>query len=162
MKTRLLFGLLFGLCAFGASAQTTPRTVVGNAGDYYENLQFGNLHFTVGEVAVSNLQNGLVVSEGFHQGYYELLVSTDELPAPDWKVTVFPNPTADAVYVRTERDTPARGYLYDSRGRLLHEQPIAGGQTTFSLDRFPSGSYWLRLHDSLGGQRSFRIQKVAH
>ena len=160
MKRLFLFSGLLLISGQLLLAQSAPRTVVGNAGDYYENLQFGNLHFTVGEIAVSNLQNGLVLAEGFHQGYYELLVSTADPLPPDWEISVYPNPTVDAVYVRTERSQVARGYLYDQQGRLLQEQPLAAGQATFQLDHLPSGTYWLSLRDVMGAQRSYQVQKV--
>ena len=134
--------------------------MVGNAGDYYDNLQFGNLHFTVGEMAVSRLQNGLVLSEGFHQGYYELLVSTEETRPLNWEVAVFPNPTINELHVRSGRQTDVQGALYDNQGRLLQEQSLTGEQTTFQLQQLPSGTYWLRLRDAQGAQQSFQIQKV--
>ena len=160
MKKRLLLPALFLATAPLLRAQDAPRTVVGSAGDYYENLQFGNLHFTVGELAVSRLQNGLVLSEGFHQGYYELLVSTDDPLPLAWEVSVFPNPTADALHVRTETTTAARATLYDTNGRQLHARALDAGTATFDLTPYPAGSYWLRLHTPDGQQRSFQVHKV--
>ena len=161
MLTRLfipLFLLVAGIAT--ATAQNAPRTVVGNAGDYYESLQFGNLHFTVGELAVSRLQNGLVLSEGFHQGYYELLVSSEDPQPPAWEVAVYPNPTATTVTVSTASTTAGRAALYDAQGRLLHDRPLQSGSAAFDLSAYPAGSYWLRLQDAAGQRRSFQVQKV--
>ena len=62
MKNLLIrFVLASGMIFMGVGntqAQDMPRQVVGNAGDYYQSVLFGNLHWTVGEIAVSRHENG--------------------------------------------------------------------------------------------------------
>ena len=158
-KTMKNYIYILFLCFGQLLAQDPPRTVIGNAGDYYENLQFGNLHWTVGEVAVSLHQNGLELAEGFHQAYYELIVSTDDV-LPDWEVNVFPNPTADYLQVKLPESEHVYAQLFGINGQLLISKEDISWETEFDLSDFPAGTYWLKLQDEDGRQRTFQVVKV--
>jgi hypothetical protein len=143
-----------------APAQDMPRTVFGNAGDYYTNLLFGDLHWTVGEVAVSRFQNGVSLSEGFHQMYYELVVETREAASRDWAVRVFPNPTASHIQANWASDAPVQARLMAATGQeLLREDRFQKGQQ-LDLTGLPPGAYFLQLRNPDGQQGTFRILKV--
>ena len=51
--------LIAGTCLFihSVQAQSLSQSVIGNAGDYYENPGVGSLHWTVGEIAVESYSN---------------------------------------------------------------------------------------------------------
>lgn len=152
--------LVVSLCFISQlSAQNMPRTVIGNAGDYYQDLQFGNIHWTVGEVAVSLHQNGTELAEGFHNAYYELIVSTEDV-LPDWEVNVYPNPTTDFLQVKLPDSEHVRAQLFGINGQLLISREDLSWETAFDLSQFPAGSYWLKLQDEDGRQRSFQVIKV--
>lgn len=142
------------------ASQNMPRTVIGNAGDYYEALQFGNLHWTVGEVAVSLHQNGLELHEGFHQVYYELVVYTEEA-TPNWNVNVFPNPTSDFLRVRLgEEAQVVNAQLFNNTGQLLVKRENLRWEEEFDLSNFPAGNYWLRLLAADGQQQAYKVIKM--
>ena len=141
------------------SAQNIAVSVIGNAGDYYQNNQFGNIHWTVGEVAVSLHQNGTQLAEGFHNAYYELIVSTKDV-LRDWEVNVFPNPTADYLQVKLPDSEHVRAQLFGTNGQLLTSKENLSWETTFDLSQFPAGAYWLKLQSEDGRQRSFQVMKV--
>lgn len=140
-------------------AQSIPHTVVGNAGGYYENLLFGNLHWTVGEVAVSLHQNGPSIGEGFHRAYFELIVSTDDVTL-DWDVKVFPNPTTDFLQIKLAGSEVANAQLFASNGQLLVNKDGLLSEAIFDFTSFPAGTYWLKLQGENGQQRSFQVIKV--
>ncbi len=143
------------------TAQDMPRTVVGSAGDYYQNILVGNLHWTVGEIAVSRYQNGIELGEGFHQVYYDLLVqSEEELPA-DWEVNVYPNPTTDWLQVRFPETETLALKLFDLQGRLLADWGEVNGTATLDVDFYPEGTYLLQLQAADGRQRTLKVLKVA-
>lgn len=51
-------------------------------------------HWTVGEIAVEHDENSVVLSQGFHQTYNDLLsTATWELPQVELDLSVYPNPT---------------------------------------------------------------------
>lgn len=152
--------VLLMILASPLAAQNMPRTVVGNAGDYYEALQFGNLHWTVGEVAVSLHQNGLELHEGFHQVYYELIVHTEEI-APNWEVSIYPNPTTDFLQLKfAEGEQAASAQVFGSTGQLLINRENLQWEEEFDLRDFPAGSYWIRLLAADGRQQTYKVIKM--
>lgn len=155
----LLF--FFSIPCSTISAQDMPRTVVGSSGEYLDNLLFGTLNYTVGEIAVDRYQTSMDLAEGFHRAYYDLIVSNDNITPADWDVLVYPNPTAE--YLKLELSNYEKlvhAQLYNSTGQLLLEQTDVNHETSFDILAFPAGTYWLRLIDEDGRQASFQIQKV--
>ena len=163
-KTHLLGAvlllLLFGLSP-PLSGQDMARSVVGNAGDYYENLLFGNLHFTVGEVAVSRFQNGQELDEGFHRVYYDLVVKTDSPLPEEWAVQVYPNPTTSFLRVELESFGTVRAQLFNGTGQAVLDIPHLQSGEELDLSLLPAGAYWLRLQDEEGRRGHFQVQKIA-
>lgn len=143
-----------------ADAQDMSRTVLGASGDYYNNFVFGDLHWTVGEVAVSRFQSEITLSEGFHQMYYELVVETYEAPSPEWLIRVFPNPTAKYVQVNWASGGKVQSKLMTTTGQeILLEKQMRKGQQ-IDLTGLPAGTYFLQLRNSNGQRGTFRILKV--
>lgn len=160
-KNVLIFLSVNALLLTTVAAQDMPRTVVGSAGDYYQNILVGNLHWTVGEIAVSHHQNGLELGEGFHQMYYELLVETAEELPEEWEISVYPNPTTDWLKVRfTETETLALK-LFDLQGRLLADWGTIRGEAVLDVELYPEGVYLLQLQSEDGRQRTVKVLKVA-
>lgn len=162
MKKYLLFFLGFhALLMNMLTAQDIPRTVVGSAGDYYQNILVGNLHWTVGEIAVSRYENGLELGEGFHQVYYDLLVLTEEELPEDWEISVYPNPTTAWLKVRFPQTETLAIKLFDLQGRLLANGGTLSGEATLDFDFYPAGVYLLQLQAEDGRQRTVKVMKVA-
>lgn len=162
---RPLRGALAGLClvlgaSLSLSGQNMSRSVVGNAGDYYENLLFGNLHWTVGEVAISRFQNSLELNEGFHQVYYDLVVKTSTPLPEDWQVNVYPNPTAHFLRIELDDPLPVHAQLFSPTGQMIIDVPELHTGEELDLSQFPAGVYWLRLQDEEGRMGHYQIQKI--
>lgn len=163
MKNKYWFIPLFICCisSLGLSAQSISRQVVGSSGDYYTNAVFGDLHFTVGEVAVAQLQNEAEISEGFHRTYYQLLVYSEEPHSDAWDVQVFPNPTANLINIRLHTAQPnARYTLYNAMGQQIATGVLELYETQLDMTAFAAGAYWLTLFDKNNQQESFQIQKI--
>ncbi|MEL6973625.1 MAG: T9SS type A sorting domain-containing protein [Bacteroidota bacterium] len=150
MKKSIIYSLLLLLCmgwiAVPLDAQTMPRTVVGSAGGYYQNVVIGSLHWTVGEVAVSRFVEEFELAEGFHQMYFDLLVDTEEVPAT-WDVQVYPNPTANWITVDFPPSEQLAVRLYAISGQLLYEANDFYSGTKVDMTPFPEGVYLLQLVD---------------
>lgn len=158
-----LFGSLFLLLSVGyLHAQDMPRTVVGSSGDYYDNLLFGSLHFTVGEVAVARYQNELELGEGFHRAYYDLLVDSKEILPLDWAVNIYPNPTTERIRIQLPEPGQTTAELYNSTGQLLFQQAVLETDQEIDLATYPAGTYLLRLSDQSGRQGTFRVLKIKY
>lgn len=150
------------ISAGSLTGQDMPRTVVGNAGDYYDNLLFGTLHFTVGEVAVARYQNGMELGEGFHRAYYDLLVKNEELLPLNWEVNIYPNPITERVQIALPDLTPTKAVLFNSNGQLLWQETMQTSLQEIDLGAYPAGTYVLRLADDTGRVGTFRILKIKY
>lgn len=145
----LLAGLLlflFFVCSSGLSGQELSRSVVGSAGTYFSAVNVGNIHFTVGEIAVDRTQNGIVLERGFHHGLYSLL-STSVWTAPEvqLQLDIFPNPTADKVTLSGDWVTRDRLQIRDLLGRPLADQLLPPERLEMSLQTYPPGTYLLTV-----------------
>lgn len=163
-KTLWLFSSLFVLLSISCTlqGQDMPRTVIGSTGDYYDNLLFGTLHFTVGEVAVARYQNGLELGEGFHRAYYDLIVESKEILPVDWEVNIYPNPTTERIRIALPNEESTSAELYNSNGQLLFRQAVLETDQELDLGAYPAGTYLLRLQDQTGRQGTFRVLKVKY
>jgi hypothetical protein len=128
------------------SAQELTRSVVGSAGSYHSAVDVGNIHWTVGEIAVDRTQNGIILERGFHHGLYELL-STAIWTAPEVQlnVTVFPNPTVDRVSLTGDWNIEDRLVISDFLGRQLADQVLPPERSELALGHLPTGTYLLTI-----------------
>ncbi len=135
----LLFTL--GLAA-SLTGQTLDRTVVGSAGSYFSVTNVGNIHFTVGEIAVDRTTNGFILERGFHHGL-SALIMTSVWTAPEVQLDVrlFPNPTADRVTLAGDWHPADRLQIRDLLGRPLLDQLLPPERVELSLLAYPAGSY---------------------
>lgn len=148
-----------GSALSGLLAQDIERNVVGSAGAYYDNVLFGSLHWTVGEMAVSRFETTLQLDEGFHQLYYDLLVEVEDLP-PAWDVNVYPNPTVNWVKLDFPPDQVVDALLYTAEGQLLYQTTQVQSGSSLDLSTYPEGTYLLRLIDEWHNSHTVRILKM--
>ncbi|MEM7573183.1 MAG: T9SS type A sorting domain-containing protein [Bacteroidota bacterium] len=143
MRTLPILLTFFITGLFGSlQAQDLTRTVVGSAGSYFSDINTGNLHWTVGEVAVDYSVNGVVLAQGFHQGYYDLvLTSIWEAPELAIDLTVYPNPTVGQLIVEGSWDQGDRVRISDLLGRPIIETELAPERMDFELSSYPPGTY---------------------
>ena len=134
------------------------QTVLGAAGTTYVQPTFGDLHFTVGEVASSRLANGVILTEGFHQTYAQLVVSATGTPQLDVAVDIYPNPTAAQVQLRLGAPFTGQCTVTDIAGRAADRRQLtASSQETLDFSGLPAGTYVLTLRDARGRTASFQI-----
>jgi len=74
------------------------------------------------------------------------VMDTPEI-SPDSNITVYPNPTADIVYLKTNNATIQSIELFDSLGRRIMEFPVGD---RISLTTTAPGAYFLKLATSQG------------
>jgi hypothetical protein len=161
---RSLLALTFGLCAFSLSAQTLTTEVVSSSGGTVSNATTV-LDWTVGELAVTTLENNSqLITQGFHQLSVEL-TSTRELPREVGQIEVFPNPTADQLQATLEFVQPrlVDMRLLDINGRVVWTKQMRGSRLQSSQDvsHLPAGTYL--LHVVIDGDeysQTFRVQKI--
>lgn len=160
MKLFLLFILVSGL-AYTLPAQHLERTVTGTAGDYHAHPTMGNLHWTAGEIAVEEFQNGEVLSQGFQQGYTINIISAiNEEIFEKVTVKVFPNPTNSWIQLETDLPGTLEVNVSNLLGQILVTHTGVRTGDVLNLQLLPPGIYLLRIMQQGQPIRTFRIQKV--
>lgn len=165
MKNSPILLTLFACFAFTTSVfgqAGLERQVTGAAGSSLQSTSGATLHFTIGEVMVSEHHNGTAqLSQGFHQvlEVKTLLGASTLKPAVVAQVEVFPNPAQDFLQVNT--DTPLHATLFDLNGRQVLQQAHIESSTQLQLSALPTGTYLLRTRSFDGKPiQSFKIQIV--
>ncbi len=154
--------LFFGVGFQAAVAQSIGRSVVGAAGETDQHPNFGSLHWTVGELSVETIQQTPVrLTQGFHQTYYNLIVSEESPEKPDWALKLFPNPTTELVTLETAYSGDLQVSIFNGNGQALYAQKISGGgSNTFDLKDYPAGTYLLSVRDADQNIQTFKVLKI--
>ena len=154
--------LFFGVGFQAVVAQSIGRSVVGASGETDQHPNFGSLHWTVGELSVETIQQTPIrLTQGFHQTYYNLIVSEESPEKPDWALKLFPNPTTELVTLETAYSGDLQVSIFNGNGQALYAQKISGGgSNTFDLKDYPAGTYLLSVRDADQNIQTFKILKI--
>lgn len=146
----VLFSLMITVSA-------TAQEVVSSQGDSYINSS-GSIDFTIGEVVISTGTDGTNdITQGFHQTNWNFLGVEDY--APNYEVTVFPNPTSEVLNIRTNMFENVAYTLYDAQGKLVLQDKLSAEQTPIQVSQIPPGSYTLELIFEGGNEGSLSMLK---
>lgn len=164
---KLLFTILTAVCFTSLSAQVTLGTqAVSAAGDYYSG-SWGSLSVNIaGEPVIETISGGnAVFTQGFEQPKFKG-TGIISLPANAPTISLFPNPTSDAVNLAFNLTQGGKlAYrLFDMSGRELsgtakNSQP---GQQTEQLDlsNLSQGLYMLNIiFEANDNTKSFSVVK---
>ena len=161
MKKNVIF---FLYCLWGGVPNiygqlTLEKDIISNAGDF---LQTGalSLDWTMGEISVETYNQGnLHICQGFHQGD-NISVSIDELN--QIKISIYPNPTVDKVFLTSDEYKVFRFKLFDINGRVLKNGDLELTEMVshISLNSEPTGIYILHLIDENLQILSYKILKT--
>ena len=160
-KALLLFlSLLYG--GWGYS-QSLSLEVIATAGDHVSGST-AQMSWTLGEPVSETFagSGSTILTQGFHQT--NLLITGVEDAAVDFRVSVYPNPTAEWLTVDAPEAPAAFGLeLFDAMGRPLRSFPIEqqSGKRTVDLTGFTPGMYLLRLRtEDRKTIKTFKIFKI--
>ena len=76
----------------------------------------------------------------------KVVLSSTQLTASDVGITVYPNPTADFVYISGNKDY-YNAMIYDAKGQLVLNEKIDLGKAQLNLNELNSGLYTLVLRN---------------
>ena len=155
------FCFLLGLLApLGLFSQSISQSVIGNAGSYYEQASVGNLHWTLGEISVEQYEDEQILSQGFHQTYSDLIItSIGNETIKNWSINVFPNPSPGLLRIETDQNKDLQLRLSNLLGQHLLSKSF-NLQTEINLTSLPVGTYWLTIFQSGQILKTFKIQKT--
>lgn len=151
MKALIKNVLLVGFVGFGlaTNAQTLERTVVSSGGDQ-KKASGMEISFTVGEPAITTVKKSeIVVTQGFQQPTEEA-TSLKPLTVERFQISMFPNPSQDAVYIKSEKAGSFDLVVYDARGRMVHTQFVdlkENGEQLINIEDWSVGQYHFQFVD---------------
>jgi len=153
MKKFILFSCLMLTTCVLSNAKSIEREIISPAGGFFE----------TGSIQMSWVIGDLVVG-AYDIGH--LIVPFDATNLPDYsaassQISVYPNPTADIVFLKLNMDNIENCdyYLYDLQGRKIRNSNITSKQTEVSLTPFESGVYILRIVKEKTLVQEFKIIK---
>ena len=106
----------------------------------------GSLSYTVGQLethsATTRVTNAERVSASIHEGVQQTYsieeLKIDGVAGLDFEVTLYPNPTADNVTIRTANTAESLRYeLFSIEGRRLQEGTFADEEHTVEMKDYP-------------------------
>ena len=128
---------------------TLSPTVIASAGDYAEAGGI-SLSWTLGEVAVTTLEQGdIVLTQGFQQSY-QRGVGIDLNPV-DWQISAYPNPVDNQLTVRFDVREPTDFWIeiQDVTGRMVSQKEYnevhPGDLVRVNMGEYRSGIYLFRI-----------------
>ena len=139
------------------SAQSNDLQVISTSGSSftYENYI---VEYTLGELAIDNFGNGIILTQGFHQG--KLAIQT-EIKEIDFKINLFPNPAHTHFKVEFNSPKTVDIILTDINGKIITREKIVN-QTSKSYDvsNLAQGIYTYTIIDSTNKQATYKIKKI--
>lgn len=125
-------------------SQSISRHVIASDGEWYSNSN-GSLSWTIGEISVetySNIPN--VLTQGFQQPDSLMYTAVKELNK-EFIFSVFPNPTKDFVFIKTNSTNEFSVKVSDVSGKVIYQKGNCFGFEKIDLSEFSSGVYLLAI-----------------
>ena len=170
MPLKTIYTLVLVLFTNMAFSQTISRSNLGSAGGVVNNDSGVTLSWTVGEVFSETVENDKHITGGFQQGILlkkenpigkESIVETPiqntinqvSLPEPDVQITLYPNPTANDLWLKSNiNDTQdVKIIISNSLGKVVFLKNIKLEKLqdvkVNQIKNFASGQYTLSLYN---------------
>jgi len=155
MKKSLI--LSFILVATFVTVQAQRNEVVAAAGDYFKSST-GSVSWTLGELATETYSaQSKTLTQGFQQSRTGFVTAVYD--SYDQGVAVYPNPTADQLYLYTDRPAGLSYQLYSLVGVVLDQQAITQPETLISLNGLAPTIYLLQVKRGASIISIFRVVK---
>jgi hypothetical protein len=133
------------------------QEVISSQGETYTNSN-GSIDFTLGEVVINTGTDGNNdLTQGFHQTKWNFLGVEDFVL--DYEATIFPNPTAEVLIVKSRAFQNVTYSLYDAQGKLVIHAKLSAEQTPIQIGQFAPGGYSLNLSNEKQLLKTFKLIK---
>ena len=138
-------------------AQSNDLQVISTSGSSftYENY---SVEYTLGELAIDNIGNDLILTQGFHQG--KLAIHT-EIKEIDFKINLFPNPAHTHFKVEFNSPKTVDIILTDINGKTITREKIENQSSKLlDISNLAQGIYTFTIIDSTSKQATYKIKKI--
>lgn len=145
------------LIPFIGLAQLNSPDLVSNSGGSFSNEGY-HIDFSVGEIAIEQLGNGIILTQGFHQGDLSILTNIKEI---DFISKIYPNPTLSFFTVEFDSPQNVIAFLSDQNGKLIFQKEIKNKSIqSFDVSMLAQGSYQFVVIDKNNKRSSFTLNKL--
>ena len=134
--------------------QSITPTLISSAGSQTL-FQEVNIHWSVGELAVSQNNSGVNISEGFHQANIILTNVLDVTPV--FGIKLFPNPARSYINVQHSGHTALSLTLYTNDGSLVVSKSNVNSRDQVDVSQLLPGLYIIMFSDQYGHRESHKI-----
>lgn len=120
----------------------------------------GTASYTVGQVTYTT-QTGAngSVAQGVQQPYeISVAVGLNET-AINLELSVYPNPTADFLILKSEEAESLTYQLIDMQGKMIETKKVTANTTTIEMDKLANATYFLRVTKNNNSVKTFKIIK---
>jgi len=149
---------LFSIFCLLLSTSVNAQEVITTAGDY-NTSSTGSLSWTLGEVITETYSDGLnALTQGFNQSQLSA-TATYELPGLNFKVTAYPNPTSDFIFIEAEQSQDLKYQLFNLNGELVREARLQGFQTKVDFKTLVPATYLIKIYKNSIPIKQFKIVK---
>jgi hypothetical protein len=140
--------------------------VIASSGAYFNEFP-ASLSWTLGESVIETVkEDRFMLSQGFHQGNYEIVTAGGDDEDYLFRVEVYPNPSRDIVNIRIISLSESVNMvleMYDLIGNVVYKQNVKSRDIHYQLDlnAYSTQMFILKVVDVINHQqRSFKIIKV--
>lgn len=141
----------------GSFTFVDAQEVIATQGDSYTAAP-GTLDFTIGEVVINTASNATTdLTQGFHQTNWKFSGLEDF--APEFVITVFPNPTSDYLHIQTTDYQNLHVELFDEAGKLVAQENLLTETTSIRVVDLATGNYSLVVSNHSGKLKLFKLIK---
>jgi hypothetical protein len=155
MRILILFFSFFTLN--NLLAQSNDLQVISTSGSSFISENYV-VEYTLGEFAIDNIGNDLILTQGFHQG--KLAIQT-EIKEIDFKINLFPNPAHTHFKVEFNSPKNVDIILTDIKGKIITREKLVNQSSKYyDISNLAQGIYTFTIIDSTNKQATYKIKKI--
>lgn len=154
---RILIVLVLFFTLNNLLAQSNDLQVISTSGSSftYENYI---IEYTLGELAIDNIGNGIILTQGFNQG--KLAIQT-EIKEFDFKINLFPNPAHTHFKVEFNSPKTIDVIFTDISGKIIiRDKLVNQSSKNYDISNLAQGVYTFTIFDSTNKQATYKIKKI--
>ena len=145
------------LIPFVGLAQLNSPELVSNSGGSFSSGGY-HIDFSVGEIAIEQFGNGIVLTQGFHQGDLSIFTDVEEL---DFISKIYPNPTQSFFTIEFDSPQNVTAFLSDQNGKLIFQKEIKNQSIqSFDVSTLAQGNYQFVVINKNNKRSSFTLNKI--
>ena len=155
MKILIVFFSFFTLSNLFAQSNDLQVISTSRSSFTYENY---TVEYTLGELAINNIGNGIILTQGFHQG--KLAIQT-EIKEIDFKINLFPNPVHTHFKVEFNSPKTVDIIFTDISGKIITTEKLVNQSSkSYDISNLAQGVYTFTIIDSTNKQATYKIKKI--